>query len=73
MHNTFADVLQNDDLPSTTVTKMTDILDNPGVCRKFKVELAVTFDATGPFVKATYNLEGDEHPYVVVNNMYNSF
>ena len=34
-------------------------VNNPGMCRKFKVELAVTVDAMAAFVKATYNLEGD--------------
>ena len=62
IHDAFGDVttfLQNDDLPSTTVTKMSEILNNPGMCRKFKIELAVTVDAMAAFVKATYNLEGD--------------
>lgn len=38
---------------------MTDILNNPGILRKLKVELAATVDAMRPFVQATYNLEGD--------------
>ena len=62
IHDAFGDVttfLQNDDLPSTTVTKISEILNNPGMCQKFKIELAVTVDAMAAFVKATYNLEGD--------------
>ena len=43
---------------TTTVTKISEIL-NPGMCQRFKIELAVTVDAMGAFVKATYNLEGD--------------
>ena len=38
---------------------MTEILNNPGTCRKFKIELAVTVHAMAAFVKATYILEGD--------------
>ena len=38
---------------------MTEILNNPGMRHKFKVELAVTVDAMAAFVKATYNLERD--------------
>ena len=62
VHNSIGDVetfLQNEYLPSTTVTKMTAILNNPGLCRKLKIEIAVTVDSMAPFVRATYNLEGD--------------
>ena len=62
MHNSFGDVatfLSNKMHPPTTATKMTDILNTPGVCRKLKVELAITVDSMYSFVRATYNLEGD--------------
>ena len=48
IHDAFGDVttfLQNDDLPSTTVTKVSEIRNNPGMCQKFKIELAVPVDA----------------------------
>lgn len=60
MQNAFGDVctfLGNPELPTTTTTKVTDILNNPANSRKLKIELAVT--AMDPFVRATYNLEGD--------------
>ena len=43
-------------IPAATVC---DILNNAGLYRKLKVELAVTVDAIDAFVKATYDLEGD--------------
>ena len=64
MHDAFGDVctfLGNHELPTTTTTKMTDILNSSANCRKLKIELAVTVDAMDPFVKTTYNLEGDGH------------
>ena len=60
--NAFGDVhtfLLNPDLPHTTTRKILEVFDNPGVCRKFKMELAMTVDAMEPFVKITYILEGD--------------
>ena len=62
LHAAFSNVmsfLQTSELPATTVRKMTDILNNAGLYRKLKIELAVTVDAMGAFVKATYDLEGD--------------
>lgn len=38
---------------------MLKTLNNVGSTRKFKIELAMTVDGMMPFVKATYNLEGD--------------
>ena len=51
--------LSNEELPKVTVTKMTNILNNPATSRKQKVELAVTVDAMSIFVRTTYILEGD--------------
>lgn len=62
MHDAFGDVctfLGNRELPTTTTTKMTDILNSPANSRKLKIELAATVDAMHPFVRVTYNLEGD--------------
>ena len=62
MHDAFGDVctfLFNQELPTTTTTKMTDILNSSANSRKLKIELAVTVDAMDPFVRATYKLEGD--------------
>ena len=54
-----AGIIGNQDLPTTTTTKMTDILNSPANSRKLKIELAVTVDAMDPFVRATHNLECD--------------
>lgn len=51
--------LQNPDLPSTTCSKMLDIISNLAKFRKLQIELAATIDAMELFVKATYVLEGD--------------
>ena len=62
VHNAFGDIftfLQNADLPSTTTNKMLEIINNPGLCRKLKMELAVTMDSMERFVKSTYILKGD--------------
>ena len=62
MHDAFGDVctfLGNHELPTTTTTKMIDILNSSANCRKLKIELAVTVDVMDPFVKTTYNLKGD--------------
>ena len=59
MHDAFGDVctfLFNQELPTTTTTKMTDILNSSANSRKLKIELAVTVDAMDPFVRATYKL-----------------
>ena len=48
LHDAFGDVitfLNNEELPKVTVTKMTNILNNPANSRKLKVEIAVTVDA----------------------------
>ena len=53
LHNAFVDVvtfLSNGELPKVTVTKMTNILNNPATFRKLKLELAVIVDAMSMFV-----------------------
>lgn len=42
-----------------TVEKLLSVFRNPREKKLLQVELAVTIDAGMPFVKATYNLEGD--------------
>ena len=62
MLKTFSDVkkfLESDDLPPATFTKLLQVLDDPAKTRKLKIEIATTVDAMEPFVKATYQLEGD--------------
>ena len=62
LHNTFGDVpsfLECDDMPPATTTKLLEILRDPSLCRKLKMELSITVNAMEPFVKATYFLEGD--------------
>ena len=62
IHDTFGDVcsfLKHPELPDATSKKLKDIVEDPGKCRRLKVELAVTVDAMEPFVRATYTLEGD--------------
>ena len=61
MLTVFGDVemfLKND-LPHTTSTKLLQVLDNPVKTRKLRIEIVTTVDAMEPFVKATYELEGD--------------
>ena len=53
LHDAFGDAvtfLSNGELPKVTVTKMTNILNNPATSRKLKVELAVTVDGMSIFV-----------------------
>ena len=60
--NTFGDIstfLNNDDMPVATTSKLLEILHDPANCRKLEMEIAITANAMGPFVKATYTLEGD--------------
>ena len=78
IHNSFGDVdtfVRNEELPTATTRKLTDILDAQSKCRKLKMELAVTIDAMELFVKTTYNLEGDGplaiHAYEQVKALYN--
>ena len=62
IHDTFGDVsffLRGNELPPATTGKLLAILDDPGKCRKLKMELSITVDAMDPFVKSTYILEGD--------------
>ena len=62
MHKTFRDVkkfLERDDLPPATFTKLLQVLDAPAKTRKLKIKIATTVDATEPFVKVIYKLEGD--------------
>ena len=47
-------------LPPATSTKLLEILHDPPKYRKLKMEIAITVDAMEPFVKATYELEGDD-------------
>ena len=49
--------LRNSDLPPSKL-KLQEIIDPPNN-RKLQMEIAITVDAMEPFVKATYNLEGD--------------
>ena len=51
--------LNTTDLPDVTRTKLTDICGQPQQQARLKIELAATVDAMEPFVKATYDLEGD--------------
>ena len=50
--------LDKTDLPSSKL-KLQEIISDPPKNRKLHMELAITVDAMEPFVKATYNLEGD--------------
>ena len=62
VHDSFGDVvtfLSCQDLPSVSSGKLREILRNPPQCRKLKIELAITVDSMAPFVRSTYNLEGD--------------
>ena len=59
---TFGDVsnmLEEDDISPANASKLRAILEDAPKTRKLKMELAVTVDSMEPFVKATYNLEGD--------------
>ena len=61
--STFGDVsiflLEDDDISSANASKLRTILTDASKTRKLKMELAATVDCMEPFVKATYNLEGD--------------
>ena len=59
--STFGDVsnLLEDDISPANASKLRAILEDALMTRKLKMELAVTVDCMEPFVKATYNLEGD--------------
>ena len=77
LHDAFGDAitfLNNEDLSKVTITKLTNILNNPATCRKLKVELAVTIDAMDIFVRTTYNLEGDGplalSAYTLIRSLY---
>ena len=62
IHDTFGDVssfCESSDLPTASSGKLIEILNDPPKCRKLKIELAITVDSMAPFVRATYNLEGD--------------
>ena len=72
LHDAFGDAvtfLSNEELPKVTVSKMTNILNNPVTCRKLKVELAATVDAMRLFIQTTYSLEGDG-PLALVTSPY---
>ena len=59
---TFNDVstlLVNEDISPANARKLQSILSDTAKTRKLKMELAATVDCMEPFVKATYNLEGD--------------
>ena len=51
--------LDTADLLVVTRRKLIDICGQPQQQALLKIELAVTVDAMEPFVKATYNQEGD--------------
>jgi len=55
MYNIF---LKKRDLPPTK-QKLMNIFNDPPKKRKLQMELAITIDFGEPFVKETYNLEGD--------------
>ena len=62
LHDTFGDIagfVRECDLPSATASKLLEVLNDQGKLRKLKMELAITIDAMHPFVKFTYELEGD--------------
>lgn len=46
-------------LPEATARKLQAIINNSQQLAQLKVELAVTVDVMMPFVRATYDLEGD--------------
>ena len=61
MH-TFGDVsalIEDEDISPANASKLRAILSDSAKTRKLKMELAATVDCMEPFVKATYNLEGD--------------
>ena len=61
LHDTFGDIpsfVEHEELPPSRL-KLQDILNDPPKNRKLQVELAITVDVGEPFVKATYQLEGD--------------
>lgn len=62
VHDMFGDIsafLRNEELPVISTKKLLAIIDDMPSLRKLKTELAMTIDAMEPFVKATYELEGD--------------
>ena len=78
MRDSFGDVemfVRAEELPMATAKKLTDILDDLPICRKLKMELAITSDATELFVTTTYNMEGDGplaiHAYEQMKALYN--
>jgi len=77
VHNLFPDVctfLRNDELPSTTSRKLLKIIEDVASLRKLKIELAITVDTMEPFVKTTYDLEGDGplvlYAYQKISSLY---
>ena len=77
VHDLFVDIssfLRNDELPSATTRKLLSIIDDAASLRKLKIELAATVDAMEPFVKATYDLEGDGplilYAYQKISSLY---
>ena len=62
VHDLFGDIpdfLDTADLPVVTRRKLIDVCSQPQQQALLKIELAATVDGMEPFVKATYNLEGD--------------
>ena len=58
----FGDVvlfLKNEDLTTVTAQRLRTIMDDMPSLRKLKMEIAIMVDAMEPFVKVTYDLEGD--------------
>lgn len=62
-HDCFGDVVSfittSDDISPANKSKLLELLSNPTQAGKLQMELAITIDVGEPFVKATYNLEGD--------------
>ena len=76
VHNLFPDVctfVRNDELPSTARKLLATVEDSASL-RKLQMELAVTVDTMEPFVRATYDLEGDGplvlYAYQKISSLY---
>lgn len=74
---TFGDVsplLEDEDISPANANKLRAILCDSAKTRKLKMELAATVDCMEPFVKATYNFEGDGflalETYECINALY---
>lgn len=77
VHDLFADVctfIKNDGLPPATTRKLLATIEDGALFRKLQMELAITVDTMEPFVKTTYNLEGDGplvlYAYQKISSLY---